>query len=690
LAFLICGDLNATIPNSIRGYGSDFRIQGEEPILTLKSYSTFQMFIDGTGLHIASYPYTNNGISISTENITTVNGSLNVSSNVRINGPDSAQDGNGLLSIKSNSNGMALTLEEYSGGIESWSLGMSAAGDLTFHDSGDTTPVISFNDTDGDANNTNLQFIFAEGTATIKASGGSVGELAFNTYGSERMRIDTIGKIGIGTPEPSGAVHVSASNPELWFTDSNVGYETRIKADSGLGSIWIDADVNNEVSGSVFGVRFNGSGTESFIVNDDGNVGIGTVSPDARLHVVASTATALTLVGGDITGTVVVDRNGTLELGGQATYHGVLSYYGSGDTEMIIANGYDDDNSAVSIKTRTLGTAVTNLTATGDGLITISSRTVMSKTPEVTINKPTIAFGDGDTGIGERADDQFTIIAAGTQMGYFDANSFVSLRQVGGAYVNMLSQGASVPTFTYAGDTDSGLGWNSANNIFLATGGSEVLSITGDYAAFSSSASFAGGVTASSLTATGDMLAVGDVTANAFYGDGSNITGISSQFELIYEDITSVDSNKIEITGLDSNTDGAYYMVIRTTGTNSGGVPYAYINEDYTASNYYSQYLYANSASVSGVRANTPRIGNYVQDGYSTVIHIVFTQFGNRASAQSVVDSGGLAASSIVFMSCAMNPASDVYNITAIGFGTDNVGNALGAGTEVRVYAFSN
>jgi hypothetical protein len=53
------------------------------------------------------------------------------------------------------------------------------------------------------ANATILRFGIDGNDANITASGGSVGNLVFKTYGSERMRITSAGNVGIGTSTPA-------------------------------------------------------------------------------------------------------------------------------------------------------------------------------------------------------------------------------------------------------------------------------------------------------------------------------------------------------------------------------------------------------------------------------------------------------------------------------------------------------
>jgi hypothetical protein len=96
-----------------------------------------------------------------------------------------------------------------------------------------------------------------------------------NGSGNERMRIDSAGKVGIGTDTPSAKLHVSGSDA----TDSSIR-----QSRAGV-KIW---DQAIDSSGRLqWGYRSSegGSRTTTFTLDDNNNVGIGTGAPSAKLHV---------------------------------------------------------------------------------------------------------------------------------------------------------------------------------------------------------------------------------------------------------------------------------------------------------------------------------------------------------------------------------------------------------------------
>lgn len=195
-----------------------------------------------------------------------------------------------------------------------------------------------------------------EGNGFIKFwRGGTTngGFLTLGTSGTERLRVDSSGNVGIGTSQPSTTLHV-AGNPgnhaaivssdvsaNLWtnqlaligsatYSEARVGFATTRPDGSGHHTAIIKTVVNpNENADLVFQVREPGfvNITERMRITSQGNVGIGTSSPTTKLHVVGDiTATGDVLLSGadcaeefDIEGeqpepgtVVVIDEIGSL------------------------------------------------------------------------------------------------------------------------------------------------------------------------------------------------------------------------------------------------------------------------------------------------------------------------------------------------------------------------------------------
>ena len=109
--------------------------------------------------------------------------------------------------------------------------------------------------------------VFRLGTSTSTAGAGFV----------DSVRIDENGNVGIGTTSPAEKLDV-AGNIKI----ANNG---KLYSDQSLS---IDIDGSSSGSSRFFSVTHNNSASELFRVQENGNVGIGTTSPSAKLEVAGS------------------------------------------------------------------------------------------------------------------------------------------------------------------------------------------------------------------------------------------------------------------------------------------------------------------------------------------------------------------------------------------------------------------
>jgi hypothetical protein len=183
---------------------------------------------------------------------------------------------------------------------------------------------IAFSRKDNGANLASGLFSHSNGGLGVAA----IQDIVFLTGGpssiqstNEALRITSSGKVGIGTDNPSALMHLHGSSPKLYFTDTDTNIESQIDNDSGGGNFAINVDVNN-VAGSDanFMVRFNQTAPVSaakFLVNQTGNVGIGTgipTGPKALTNNTAILAVGIVTTNSLFSSDLKVPNNGSLTL----------------------------------------------------------------------------------------------------------------------------------------------------------------------------------------------------------------------------------------------------------------------------------------------------------------------------------------------------------------------------------------
>jgi hypothetical protein len=154
-----------------------------------------------------------------------------------------------------------------------------------------------------------------------RAGTGTYLPMTFYTGGSERVRVDTSGNVGIGTASPSGNLQVSAANTRVRFSNT-AGTASALLFGADSGSVFLGAETNAPL-------YFITNNTERMRIDASGNVGIGTASPSVRLHAVAADGVTNTRLAGAsyalrvqsiaATGTVVDATNNT-----ESTYQPLL------------------------------------------------------------------------------------------------------------------------------------------------------------------------------------------------------------------------------------------------------------------------------------------------------------------------------------------------------------------------------
>jgi hypothetical protein len=107
------------------------------------------------------------------------------------------------------------------------------------------------------------------GTANTSLGTVTSSPLVFNTTDLERMRIDALGNVGIGTTLPSQLLHLRSATPAIEFDDS--GFATvRGRIYSNEGNLLFEADYNNARANS--NIAFEVDGAERMRIDSSGNL----------------------------------------------------------------------------------------------------------------------------------------------------------------------------------------------------------------------------------------------------------------------------------------------------------------------------------------------------------------------------------------------------------------------------------
>ena len=125
--------------------------------------------------------------------------------------------------------------------------------------------------------------VYAGGSATT-------GTMRFHTSGSEKMRITSGGKVGIGTTNPVDELHINSS-------DSNVNLRLTRDTDTG-GRISCSDGADTPVI--IFETIDSGNRSEKMRIDSDGNVGIGTANPNLTGLQLGTALVVSSATGGDI------------------------------------------------------------------------------------------------------------------------------------------------------------------------------------------------------------------------------------------------------------------------------------------------------------------------------------------------------------------------------------------------------
>ena len=140
----------------------------------------------------------------------------------------------------------------------------------------------------------------SEGNTSVECvDTGSDGHITFDTEGSEKLRIDSSGNVGIGTSSPNKPLHIysGSSDAEIRLqTNSGTEQNSYIALRQSSG----DLDFYTVTSGT--NMKFHTVNAERLRIDGSGNTGIGTTNPSEKLDVSGNAKASHILSDGNFVG----------------------------------------------------------------------------------------------------------------------------------------------------------------------------------------------------------------------------------------------------------------------------------------------------------------------------------------------------------------------------------------------------
>jgi hypothetical protein len=222
----------------------------------------------------------------------------------------------------------------YSPGADQLALSTNGTGRLFVDASGNIKQQLASAANGGLNVNDGTNDLIAFGTGGFAANGGSATDggirvtnnlvFATGTGAPERMRLDSSGRLGLGTSSPDAKLHVSG-NDGLIVSSFNPNTGLRLNYGNSNGEISAINLIANGITNGYIGMQMvdgstgdlwlGGSGSRSMTLYRDGKVGIGDNGPDSTLTIKAATGVTPFKVSGPSSEFAKIDSSGRLLVG---------------------------------------------------------------------------------------------------------------------------------------------------------------------------------------------------------------------------------------------------------------------------------------------------------------------------------------------------------------------------------------
>jgi len=231
------------------------------------------------------------------------------------------KDSNGKLNIGSSSYPSSF-VQDFTGNL---GIGTTSPSRKLHINGGTANFVAKFESTDGIGG-----ILVADNSTTVDLAVAAEGNNLSFYNNSERMRIDSSGKVGIGTTSPAFKLQINGTDSSLLQLKNTNGSsgQVRLQFNRDSATRWnLGANLTNDFtffdqqnSTVPFTVK-QGATSHTLVVSNNSNVGIGTASPSEKLHINDSTArirlqdsdgtNQFLILQQDATNSVIRSRNGS-------------------------------------------------------------------------------------------------------------------------------------------------------------------------------------------------------------------------------------------------------------------------------------------------------------------------------------------------------------------------------------------